>query len=408
MLSAKSDKFSSSVKFADTLKLNTKEGLKDIASLLKISIPSKLRKEEYAMALAEAFLLFPKEWLTLLTQYELLLLRKLVDAGPEACAEESGIFAGNSLEPLSIAVVVDYSAEEGKVSYMICDELREAIAPHIDEVLSSKEQAVRFTVEQYAYGIINLYGFIPYLKMVELLNEYLQDSVTNAEIIRSIEKSSLIEHLTFDLVDVYNSTVYVASPLLLDSEALEEKLCERPEIKDMKHFSKEEVFEAGRMPAPHLPCASSDELKKYMIARLGYTAAAADNELQFLWAKLQEEGNTMSLVSSIIAGKLSSMKEVQEAMGLFINYCNECPRWFFRGYSSTEVSDLFGKGKMKNTPPRLIAGPNMKAAGMDITPEVQAGFDDMYQDAFSGQKVGRNDPCPCGSGKKYKKCCGAN
>lgn len=24
----------------------------------------------------------------------------------------------------------------------------------------------------------------------------------------------------------------------------------------------------------------------------------------------------------------------------------------------------------------------------------------------TGKKVGRNDPCPCGSGKKYKKCCG--
>lgn len=24
------------------------------------------------------------------------------------------------------------------------------------------------------------------------------------------------------------------------------------------------------------------------------------------------------------------------------------------------------------------------------------------------QKIGRNDPCPCGSGKKFKKCCGAN
>ena len=23
-------------------------------------------------------------------------------------------------------------------------------------------------------------------------------------------------------------------------------------------------------------------------------------------------------------------------------------------------------------------------------------------------KVGRNDPCPCGSGKKYKNCCGKN
>jgi preprotein translocase subunit SecA len=26
----------------------------------------------------------------------------------------------------------------------------------------------------------------------------------------------------------------------------------------------------------------------------------------------------------------------------------------------------------------------------------------------SGAKIGRNDPCPCGSGKKYKKCCGAS
>ena len=29
-------------------------------------------------------------------------------------------------------------------------------------------------------------------------------------------------------------------------------------------------------------------------------------------------------------------------------------------------------------------------------------------EAERAKKVGRNDPCPCGSGKKYKKCCGAN
>jgi SEC-C motif-containing protein len=28
------------------------------------------------------------------------------------------------------------------------------------------------------------------------------------------------------------------------------------------------------------------------------------------------------------------------------------------------------------------------------------------QPAARGAKVGRNDPCPCGSGRKYKKCCG--
>jgi preprotein translocase subunit SecA len=26
--------------------------------------------------------------------------------------------------------------------------------------------------------------------------------------------------------------------------------------------------------------------------------------------------------------------------------------------------------------------------------------------AKSGKNIGRNEPCPCGSGKKYKKCCG--
>jgi preprotein translocase subunit SecA len=29
------------------------------------------------------------------------------------------------------------------------------------------------------------------------------------------------------------------------------------------------------------------------------------------------------------------------------------------------------------------------------------------QPVLATKKAGRNDPCPCGSGKKYKKCCGA-
>ncbi len=32
----------------------------------------------------------------------------------------------------------------------------------------------------------------------------------------------------------------------------------------------------------------------------------------------------------------------------------------------------------------------------------------VQQPVRTEQKIGRNEPCPCGSGKKYKKCCGAN
>jgi preprotein translocase subunit SecA len=38
---------------------------------------------------------------------------------------------------------------------------------------------------------------------------------------------------------------------------------------------------------------------------------------------------------------------------------------------------------------------------------VGGGTATAQQPVVKGQKVGRNDPCPCGSGKKYKKCCGA-
>jgi preprotein translocase subunit SecA len=40
--------------------------------------------------------------------------------------------------------------------------------------------------------------------------------------------------------------------------------------------------------------------------------------------------------------------------------------------------------------------------------EAQGGGDEVQTVRREGKKVGRNDPCPCGSGRKYKKCHGAN
>lgn len=37
--------------------------------------------------------------------------------------------------------------------------------------------------------------------------------------------------------------------------------------------------------------------------------------------------------------------------------------------------------------------------------EIKKDFNKSKQ-VIVGEKTGRNDPCPCGSGKKYKKCCG--
>jgi len=38
---------------------------------------------------------------------------------------------------------------------------------------------------------------------------------------------------------------------------------------------------------------------------------------------------------------------------------------------------------------------------------VESNLDFVPQPYIAPPKIGRNEPCPCGSGKKYKKCCGA-
>lgn len=52
--------------------------------------------------------------------------------------------------------------------------------------------------------------------------------------------------------------------------------------------------------------------------------------------------------------------------------------------------------------PRLHGGPPNGAKEPEITLESALG----HREPVQPQKVGRNDPCPCGSGRKYKNCCG--
>ncbi len=100
------------------------------------------------------------------------------------------------------------------------------------------------------------------------------------------------------------------------------------------------------------------------------------------------------------------------------------------GGTGGHPSDLSGGGPEAGVPSVITGGrggngrpPRQVATSMDELEEAfqrkkrkeleqarMAGAGDMQvqQVVRSGAKVGRNDPCPCGSGKKYKKCCGAN
>jgi uncharacterized protein YecA (UPF0149 family) len=54
----------------------------------------------------------------------------------------------------------------------------------------------------------------------------------------------------------------------------------------------------------------------------------------------------------------------------------------------------------------VAAGPG----GGEVDTPMSAAAQEMHGGArrtyVSDDEPGRNDPCPCGSGRKYKKCCG--
>ena len=68
---------------------------------------------------------------------------------------------------------------------------------------------------------------------------------------------------------------------------------------------------------------------------------------------------------------------------LIADVYNNTRTWNNRGYTANEMRELFG-----------VDAPLMRGIPIE------------QLDGTIFKKVGRNDPCPCGSGKKYKKCCG--
>jgi len=81
---------------------------------------------------------------------------------------------------------------------------------------------------------------------------------------------------------------------------------------------------------------------------------------------------------------------IQILTRLVMELYNNSRQWELRGYTPEE----FGKKRgIQMKPPAALLQINPT-----IVPEPEKKTGSL--------KVGRNDPCPCGSGKKYKKCCG--
>jgi preprotein translocase subunit SecA len=156
-----------------------------------------------------------------------------------------------------------------------------------------------------------------------------------------------------------------------------------------------------------------DELREMLSAEARKHYEQKESEIGADMMQYMEKWILLQVVDSQWKDHLLAMDHLKEGIGLrgyaqrdpLVEYKKEAFDMFgqLSGRIAGEVvMRLFKIQVQKNQEERI------KTRQERISLNYNRGEGGAQQTVSRGKKVGRNDPCPCGSGKKYKKCCGVN
>lgn len=174
--------------------------------------------------------------------------------------------------------------------------------------------------------------------------------------------------------------------------------------------------------------ASSSEYKKlesFFIKKLRLPYEQAVTWCLQVWANSYESESPSKIINKMTEANIEfEEKMINELLELLVAAHNNTRMKENRGYKPSEMARKMPNDKMPTIVP---ASSNAAAILKDATPQLQAmgvqvdlnGNTDviqttMFPRGLNGEpirvekKIYPNDSCPCGSGKKYKKCCGKN
>ena len=107
----------------------------------------------------------------------------------------------------------------------------------------------------------------------------------------------------------------------------------------------------------------------------------------------------------------------KEGFNMFVGMLDEINRDTLRTLFRIPMAEEAQIPSARRAPERITAV-HRDFGGFGVAPEALPGSrpkdervtnapaEEVTQPIRVGPKIGRNQPCPCGSGKKYKKCCG--
>ena len=223
---------------------------------------------------------------------------------------------------------------------------------------------------------------------------------------------------TVRLGDIFLSTIYATDPdglydLRVRQQGKDYYIPTAAEV--------EELFDTCAL----LSTPSYQKMKGYMTKNLHLTETEAEDILLDLWDMISSEDDFHESMQWFMDQfEFKNKKQAGDLMNLFMPLSNNTRMMANKGHTPTELSGRikFGPGNM----PVITAGSSLAAEMLaKAAPEIRKmGFGlDLESNAtnipvmdlpngldgpakMSQKKVYPNDPCPCGSGKKFKKCCG--
>lgn len=94
--------------------------------------------------------------------------------------------------------------------------------------------------------------------------------------------------------------------------------------------------------------------------------------------------------------KLKNKKQISKVMELIMELANHTRLWENNGHTPAEIYNRMEKPYLNSLP---------QGNAPSLREYIGVGQGSKSTKTLPTEKIGRNDPCPCGSGKKYKKCC---
>ncbi|MDR7003048.1 SEC-C metal-binding domain-containing protein [Neobacillus niacini] len=351
----------------------TKHELDEIRRSLELTGVSSLKKAELITVLQE---LIPKSLRQVCIQLDAERFRLLTKI-----AHNDGYMIAPELEPHQIR----YFRARGLIFTGTFQEKRILAIPDelIDQIITLEEDknltsTIKRNTEwiKLTFGLLYYYGTLSISQLEKMLETYMKEPLRLREYLDVIyNANSYHKEISTDDVGYSNRRVFDSKKVKQEHQ-LRDSLSFYP-------FTKKELLKVGVAGFVERN-QSYLQFVDFLTQNYELDRERADGIVEeCVYATRIGDGpnEIMQYFGSVL--EFESLAAVQAIMNQVVHLMNNTRQWFLKGYTPVELSAQ----EKKSLRPVLVS-------------------QSKHNDSNTSEKIGRNDPCPCGSGKKYKKCCG--